>query len=94
MFGVASKRKKSSTWREAETVERVLISDVDTLRGCQLSKSNTCKTITFIKKNDNFTKEARYSRSILEWVIQKSSTDHFMLQNAALEGSAIRLAAV
>ena len=31
------------------------------LRGCQLSKSNTCIFFTCIKKNDNFTKETGYS---------------------------------
>ena len=32
-----------------------------TLRGCQLSKTNTCIIFTCIKKNDNFSKETGHS---------------------------------
>ena len=31
------------------------------LRGCQLSKTNTCIIFTCIKKNDNFSKETGHS---------------------------------
>ena len=31
------------------------------LRGCQLSKTNTCMIFTCIKKNDNFSKETGHS---------------------------------
>ena len=33
----------------------------DILRGCQLSKSNTCIIFTCIKKTDKFNKETGYS---------------------------------
>ena len=64
------------------------------LRGCQLSKTNTCIIFTCIKKNGNFSKETGHSWHILVWVIQTSNTYSFMPQTSALEGSASRLSAL
>ena len=41
--------------------DAVVIGSGNSLRGCQLSKTNTCIIFTCIKKNDNFSKETGHS---------------------------------